>query len=175
MMIDKADNLLGVCERTFQALANICLIIMLVANMAQITSRAVIDQGISMVFPWTVFLFSWAVFFGFFVLYRQGGDITVDFFVDRFGDKGRAAARHFVNLISVVLMGVMLWHGPQTLLQQIGDEIEIVQLDRWVQTLPLFLSCILVTLNSVLDTAKAFRGDAEPVFVKGLDAEDDPA
>ncbi len=175
MLIDKADYLMGVCERTFQTLANSCLIIMLVANMAQIATRAILDQGISMVFPWTVFLFSWAVFFGFFVLYRQGGDITVDFFVDRFGEKGRTAARHFVNVITIVLMGVMLWHGPQTLLQQVGDEIELVELDRWVQTFPLFLSCILVALNSFLDTAKALRGDPEPVFVKGLDPENDPA
>ena len=57
---------------------------------------------------------------------------------------------------------------------QVGDEIELVELDRWVQTLPLFLSCILVTLNSLLDTAKAFRGDPETVFIKGLDAEDGP-
>jgi TRAP-type C4-dicarboxylate transport system permease small subunit len=175
MLIDRIDQLLGICERGFQALANTCLIIMLAINMLQILSRAIIDQGISMVFPWTVFLFCWSVFFGFFVLYRQGGDITVDFFVDRFGYKGRTAARHFVNFIAVALMGVMLWHGPQTLLQQIGDEIEIVALDRWVQTVPLFLSCFLVTLNSLLDSFKAMRGDPERVFVKGLDDEVDPA
>ena len=127
---------------------------MLVINMVQITSRAVFDLGISLVFPWTVFLFCWSVFFAFFVLYRQGGDITVDFFVDRFGEGGRNFSRHFVNVITLLLMGVMLWHGPQTLLQQIGDEIEIVELDRWVQTLPLFLSCILIAANSILDTAK---------------------
>ncbi|MGY8992996.1 MAG: TRAP transporter small permease, partial [Rhodospirillales bacterium] len=108
-------------------------------------------------------------------LYRQGGDITVDFFVDRFGKMGRTVARHFVNFITVTLMMVMLWHGPQTLLQQVGDELEIVELDRWIQTLPLFLSCILVTINSILDTAKAMRGDPERVFIKGLEDETSPS
>jgi TRAP-type C4-dicarboxylate transport system permease small subunit len=175
MLIDRIDHLLGVCERTFQALANSCLIIMLIGNMVQISSRAIFDLGISMVFPWTVFLFVWAIFFGFFVLYRQGGDITVDFFVDRFGKMGRTVARHFVNFITVTLMMVMLWHGPPTRLQQVGDELEIVELDRWIQTLPLFLSCILVTINSILDTAKAMRGDPERVFIKGLEDETSPS
>ncbi len=172
-MIDRIDNVMLFFQRMFLALANICLIIMLVINMTQITTRAVLDMGISWVFPWTVFLFCWSIFFGFFVLYRIGGDITVDFFVDRFGSVGRTVARHFVNLSTVVLMVVMLWHGPQTIMQQFGDEIEIVELDRWVQTLPLFLSCVLVLVNAMLDTAKAFRGDPEPVFTKSIDDEDE--
>ena len=43
-----------------------------------------------------------------------------------------------------------------------GDVIEIVNLERWWQTFPLFLSCILVLVNTLLDTAKALRGDPEP-------------
>ncbi len=153
---------MAVCEHAFLVLANCCLIIMLVANMLQITSRALFDQGIILVFSWTVFLFSWSVFFGFFVIYRQAGDITVDFFIDRFGDKGRMVSRYFCNAIIVVLMSIMLWHAPQTLIQQWGDVIEIVELDRWVQTLPLFFSCALILVNILLDTAKAMRGDPEP-------------
>ncbi|MDP6788834.1 MAG: TRAP transporter small permease subunit [Rhodospirillales bacterium] len=161
-MIDRIERVMGVCERAFLVLANICLIIMLIGNMAQITTRAVFDQGIILVFPWTVFLFSWSVFFGFYVIYRQAGDITVDFFIDRLGDKGRKVSRYFVNAVVVFLMAIMLWHGPQTLMQQAGDVIEIVELDRWVQTLPLFFSCALVMVNMLLDTAKAMRGDPEP-------------
>ncbi|MBM09589.1 MAG: hypothetical protein CMF69_08440 [Magnetovibrio sp.] len=175
MLIDRTEYLLGVCERIFHSLANTCLIIMLVINMLQISSRAIFDKGIALVFPWTVFFFCWSVFFGFFVLYRQGGDITVDFFVDRFGQVGQLISRHFVNLITIILMGVMLWHGPQTLLQQIGDEIEIVELDRWVQTFPLFLSCVLVMVNMLLDTCKAFRGEPEIRFTTSIDTlQEDP-
>ena len=161
-MIDRIERVMGVCERVFLVLANSCLIIMLIGNMTQITSRALFDKGIALVFPWTVFFFSWAVFFGFYVIYRQAGDITVDFFIDRLGDKGRKFSRYFVNVIIVGLMVIMLWHGPQTLTQQAGDVIEIVELDRWVQTLPLFFSCALVLVNMLLDTAKAMRGDPEP-------------
>ena len=161
-LIDRIERLMGVCERVFLVLANTCLIIMLVGNMAQITTRALFDEGIILVFSWTVFFFSWSVFFGFYVIYRQAGDITVDFFIDRFGDKGRLISRYFVNAIIVLLMSIMLWHAPQTLMQQAGDVIEIVELDRWVQTLPLFFSCALVLANILLDTAKAMRGDPEP-------------
>lgn len=159
---------MGVCERVFLVLANSCLVIMLVGNMGQVTTRALFDKGIQLVFPWTVFFFSWAVFFGFFVIYRRGGDITVDFFVDRFGDKGRKVSRYFANAIIVFLMSIMLWHGPQTLAQMAGDVIEIVDLERWWQTFPLFLSCILVLINTLLDTAKALRGDSEPPSAHSL-------
>ena len=44
-----------------------------------------------------------------------------------------------------------------------------------MQTLPLFLSCILVTANSMLDTAKAFRGDPEVSFTKSIEKLEDDA
>ena len=65
-------------------------------------------------------------------------------------------------------MLIMLWHGPQTLAQMVGDVIEIVDLARWWQTFPLFLSCILVLINTLLDTAKALRGDSEPPSAHSL-------
>ena len=155
------DRLLGVCERLFLVLANACLGIMLVINMANIASRALFDKGIQWVFPWSVVLFVWMTFFGFFVLYRMRRDITVDFLVDRIGPSARFATRLLVNFIILMLMGIMLWHGPQILASQAGD-IEMVGLERFWMSVPLFLSCILISINFILDTVYAFQGEPEP-------------
>ena len=155
------DRLLGVCERLFLVLANTCLGIMLVINMANIASRALFDKGIQWVFPWSVVLFVWMTFFGFFVLYRMRRDITVDFLVDRIGPSARFATRLLVNFIILMLMGIMLWHGPQILASQAGD-IEMVGLERFWMSVPLFLSCILISVTFVLDTVYAFQGEPEP-------------
>ena len=155
------DRLLGVCERLFLVLANACLGIMLVINMANIASRALFDKGIQWVFPWSVVLFVWMTFFGFFVLYRMRRDITVDFLVDRIGPSARFATRLLVNFIILMLMGIMLWHGPQILASQAGD-IEMVGLERFWMSVPLFLSCILISITFILDTVYAFHGEPEP-------------
>jgi len=154
---DRVERLLGVCERLFWVIANTCLLLMLAANMLQIARRAIFDKGIPLVFPWTVFLFVWMCFFGWFVVYRHASDITVDFLIDRVGDGARKVTRYFVNLLVIALMVVLVWHGPQVLSQQIGDVIELVELERWVQTLPLFLSSILIMIHAAMDIWLASR------------------
>ncbi len=157
-IVHTVDRVLGLIERLFLVLANLCLIAMLLANMSQIASRAIWDKGIALVFPWTVFLFCWMCFFGFFVVYRQSADITVGFIIDRLGEVGRRASRIGVNLIILLLMGIMLWHAPQTLRLQLGDIIELVELERWIQTFPLFISCALIFIDACIDLALASAG-----------------
>ena len=160
-VVDRVDRLLDVCERVFLVLANTCLAVMLAINMVNISSRAVFDKGIQWVFPWSVVLFVWMTFFGFFVLYRMRRDITVDFFVDRIGPSARFATRLLVNVIILMLMAVMLWHAPQILASQAG-EIEMVAIDRYFMSVPLFLSCALISVTFTIDTIRALRGEPEP-------------
>ncbi len=157
-MVAQVERLLAVCERVFWAIANICLLLMLAANMLQIARRAIFDKGIPLVFPWSVFLFVWMCFFGWFVVYRHASDITVDFLIDRLGEGAHKATRYFANLLIIALMIVLLWHGPQVLSQQIGDVIELVELERWVQTLPLFISSALIMVHAAVDIRLASQG-----------------
>ena len=125
-----------------------------------------LDKGILWVFPWSVVIFVWMSFFGFFVLYRMRRDITIDFVHDRLGPAWQLALRLFVNFVIVVLMGVMLWHAPEIIARQVG-EIEMVllfghQVERYVMSVPLFVSCALILLNYVVDTVYAVAGRVTP-------------
>ncbi len=161
-LIDTIDRLLGVCERLFLVLANTCLLVMLAINVANIAQRAVIDVSIQWVFPWSVVLFVWMTFFGFFVIYRRKKDITVDFVIDRTPPQVQKAARVMVDAIVILLMAIMLLHAPKILSIQVG-EIEMVGLERYSLSVPLFISCFLILLNFVVDIANTFReGDAAP-------------
>ncbi len=155
-MINAIDRLLGVCERLFLVLANTCLIVMLTINVANIAQRAVIDVSIRWVFPWSAVLFVWMTFTGFFVIYRRKKDITVDFVIDRLGAGAQKVARLMVDVIVILLMAIMLWHAPKILSMQVG-EIEMVGLERYSMSVPLFVSCFLILLNFVVDIAKTFR------------------
>ena len=158
--VDLIDRLLGVCERVFHVLANTCLAIMLGLNIANIVIRGITDKGITWVFPWTVVFFVWMTFFGFFVLYRKRRDITIDFIIDHLGAWASFASRLLVNAIVLVLMTVMLWHAPAIYEQQVG-EIEMVGLERYTMSTPLFVSCALIFINFVVDTVRAFAGQPE--------------
>ena len=160
-IVDLIDRLLGVCERVFLVFANACLAIMLAINMVNISSRALFDKGLQWVFPWSVVLFVWMTFFGFFVLYRMRRDITVDFFVDRIGPTARFASRLLANFIILALMAVMLWHAPQILNLQAG-EIEMVGIERYFMSVPLFISCALIAVTFFIDSIRALRGEEEP-------------
>jgi|TARA_B100001964_G_scaffold193914_1_gene217266 TRAP-type C4-dicarboxylate transport system permease small subunit len=160
-IVDLVNRLLGVCERLFHVLANVCLAVMLGLNIVNIALRAITDKGITWVFPWTVVLFVWMTFFGFFVLYRKRRDITVDFLVDRLGAWADFASRLLVNSIVLVLMSVMLWHAPAIYEQQVGT-IEMVGLERYTMSTPLFVSCVLIFIDFVIDTIYAVAGRQKP-------------
>jgi TRAP-type C4-dicarboxylate transport system permease small subunit len=159
-LIEALERALGQCERLFLALANLCLAIMLFANMANIASRALFDKGIIYVFPWSIVLFVWMTFLGFFVVYRRGKDITVDFLIDRLGDRARLASRLLVDVLVIGLMLVMLAQAPHIIRSQVGT-IEMVGLERYSLSVPLFVTAALIALDFALDMIKAMLGYPE--------------
>lgn len=159
-LIARVDRALGLCERLFLALANACLAVMLFANMANIASRALFDKGIVWVFPWSVVLFVWMTFLGFFVVYRRGKDITVDFLIDRLGAGARMASRLLVDALVIGLMLVMLYQAPHTIRGQVGV-IEMVGLQRYTMSIPLFVTAALIAVDFLLDMVKAVMGRPE--------------
>ena len=159
-LIARIERALALCERLFLAIANLCLAIMLVANMANIASRALFDKGIIYVFPWSIVLFVWMTFFGFFVVYRRGKDITVDFLIDRLGDRARLASRLLVDVLVISLMLVMLAQAPHIIRSQVGT-IEMVGLERYSLSVPLFVTAALIALDFALDMIKAVLGHPE--------------
>ena len=159
-MIAVANRILLWCERLFLTLANLLLGLMLVINFLNIASRFFFDQGLVWVFPLTAVMFVWMTFLGFFVVYRQGRDITVDVLIDRLGARGRRIARVAVDLAVLGLLGVVLAEAPALLARQVGN-IEMVGLQRYWLSVPFFASCLLIAIHFVLDLIEALRGVPE--------------
>ena len=158
---------LVIVERVFFALANTCLIAMLAINALNIAWRGVFDQSLNFVWPWTSLLFVWMSFFGFAVVYRRGKDITVDFFVDLAGPKARRITRVLSDLIVIALMLLLLIEAPRTLESQVGD-MELIELQRYWMSVPLFASALVVGLHFVSDLIQAVAGVPERVKHEGV-------
>jgi TRAP-type C4-dicarboxylate transport system permease small subunit len=146
--------------------ANLCLFLMLVGTAATILLRP-LDISFYWLWPWTMQVFVWMSFIGFFVVYRRGKDIAVDFVMRRLGSFAMAASRWFVILVVLLVIGVILMEMPVILESQVGVIDGVMtpwgeELERYTLSIPLAASCLLIVVNALLDAAKAWLGWPEP-------------
>lgn len=151
------DYFLTWSATVFVVLGNICLGILLIINIVNITSRLLLHEGIAWIFAWSVVLFVWMVFLTLFVIYRTKKDITVDFLVERLGTEWRFASRLLVSVFTLTLMGAILWQGPRIIDSQVGD-IQMVGIPRYAMSIPLFVSCALTFVDAIVESFFAFYG-----------------
>lgn len=169
-VIARVEQALGSAERLFHFLANFCLAAMLAINTANIFWRELTGISLKFVWPWTLLLFVWMTFFGFFVIYRRSKDITVEYFVDLAGPWARLATRLLSDAVCAGMMLLMLVEAPVTLSNQVGD-MELIPLQRYWMSVPLFLASALLLVHFILDAAKALNGEPEPRKDYSVDAE----
>ena len=166
-LIRALDRFLGICEHAFLLLANGCLAVMLADNMINMTIRAVFDTSIVQVWPMTMLLFVWSIYLGLYVLYRRNKDITVNFLVLRLEPAARRRIALLVYLLTIGFMAVMVVATWQYLPMQAGL-LELIDVPRWVQSVPLLASCALILLNAVVEAADLIvSGDAPGTRVAG--------
>ena len=159
-LIRALDRFLAFWERVFLLLANGCLAIMLIANMINMAVRAMFDTSFVQVWPWTMLLFVWSLYLGFYVLYRRSKDVTVNFLVLRLTPALRRGIQLLVHLLVLGIMAVMVLATWQYLPLQAGV-LELVGLPRWVQSVPLLASSALILLNALVQAADlVVSGDA---------------
>ena len=117
--IEVIDGALDGLSRWFLVAANVCLVLMLAGTAATIVLRP-FDVSYYWIWPWTMQLFVWMSFIGFFVVYRQGKDIAVDFVVMRMGGRAPEISRWFVDVVILLVTGAMLWQMPTIFESQVG-------------------------------------------------------
>lgn len=164
----------GICT-LFLFLANASLALMLVGTAATIVLRP-FDVSFYWIWPWTMQVFVWMSFFGFYVIYRKNKDIAVDFLIRKFGDGAMTVTRYFVAAVTIIVTGLMLIEAPGVLASQIGDIEGVItpwgtELERYTLSVPLFVSTFLVFLNACLDVVKAIGGVPEELQSHSLDPE----
>jgi TRAP-type C4-dicarboxylate transport system permease small subunit len=152
--------------RLFLILANICLVLMLFGTAATIVLRPL---GLSFywIWPWSMQVFVWMSFLGFFAVYRRGKDISVDFVMRKLGPAAMYVSRIFVALVVLAVVGIILVQMPTILESQVGVIDGVLtpwgtELERYTLSIPLGISCVLIFINALLDLAKALLGWPEP-------------
>ena len=137
---------------------------MLIGTAATIVLRP-LNISYYWIWPWTMQFFVWMSFIGFFVVYRLGKDIAVDFIVLRLGATAMTISRVFVDLVILAVMGAILAQMPTIFESQVGVIDGVMtpwgELERYTLSIPLAISCVLIFLNTVADLGKAWLGIPE--------------
>ncbi|MEM7021044.1 MAG: TRAP transporter small permease subunit [Pseudomonadota bacterium] len=165
-LVVAVDAVLEGISRVFHVAANLCLLLMLAGTAATIVLRPL---GLSFywIWPWSMQVFVWMSFIGFYVVYRKGKDISVDFVMRKIGPGAMYASRIFVAFVILAVIGVILVQMPTILESQVGVIDGVLtpwgtELERYTLSIPLGVSCVLIFVNTLLDLAKAFLGWPEP-------------
>jgi len=148
-------------EKCCKVLAVLSLGIMFLINLLNISSRALFHYSFVWVFPLTLFLFIWMTFFGAFVIYRQKREITVDFIYGLFPEIGRLWISVVCNILMIALLLLLLSTAPRLIRSQMSA-IQVLQIPRYLQAVPLFLFCIGAAFNFIQDTIYLVREKKAP-------------
>ena len=95
-------------DRLFLIMANGCLAVTVVANAVNILWRGILDEAIVLVWPWSMTLFVWGAFLGFFVLYRRKKDVVVLVLLQMLSERHRRALGVVVHLCVFAIMAPIL-------------------------------------------------------------------
>ena len=155
------EKILFAFEKFCRITAVLCLGAMFLTNALNIASRAVFNYSFVWVFPLTLFLFIWMTFFGAFVIYRLKREITVDFIYGLLPEIGRVWVTIICNILMMALLVLLLWTAPRLIRSQ-SSPIQVLQIPRYLQVIPLYLFSVATFLNFLKDTVILIRKRKTP-------------
>jgi TRAP-type C4-dicarboxylate transport system permease small subunit len=158
-MINFFALLLDRLSRLHVALICAALILMLALNTWNILWRSIYDTEPGPILPWTMVLFVWMIFLGFFPLLHEGRDVSLEYFKNRLGTKGQSLLEWLADLCALFTTGVILSQSVEAISSQVG-RIPMVGFDRYWLSLPLILSCAFIFLDVIVRRlARPSRGN----------------
>lgn len=155
-----AERILDLVARVFEWTCIGVLAVMLTINAGNIASRAVLDQPLNWVWPWTMVLFLWWVMLAFYPLYRRRKDVSIYIVLKFLGPMARRMLGVFVHLAILAAAGLLLYTIPERLASSRGL-IEIVALPREVLIYPLLFSSLPIFLDALVALIAIAAGKEE--------------
>ena len=152
-------------EKICKVIAVLCLGIMFLTNIFNILLRGLFNYSFVWIFPLTIFLVMWMTFFGAYVIYRQKREITVDFIYNRLPENWRKVTTLVSNILMIGLMLLILVHAPKLIYAQLGP-LQVLRVPRYFQAVPLFLFCVVLSLDFLHETVKLIQGEKSTYTVK---------
>ncbi len=130
--------------------AELLLALMLAINIVNVALRNLGFGSLLWVSSWTGVMMVWSVFLAFFPMYRRGMDISLTFFVGRFGPGPNRVFQMIAAVCGIVVCGVLVAELPQILARQRGV-MELVGLQRYWLSLPMVAASALIVVHFAVE------------------------
>lgn len=139
---------LGYISRLFLALTVGLLATMLAINVVNIALRNILGSGFTWVFEYTQLFFVWGSFLVLFVIYHNKRDIVVYYFVQKMPVHIQNILSYLVYGVVLLVTGVILSQFFVILETQVGYLSDLIEFPRYWLSIPLFVSCALIFIDT---------------------------
>ncbi|MDH4571754.1 TRAP transporter small permease subunit [Salinicola acroporae] len=161
-LVAGADRALWTLGGVCLWLCNLCLLAMLALTAATFLLRP-FDVSVWWFWPWTMVLFIWLSFFGFFAIYARLKDVRIDFLAKRLGQAGDIVSRLLSDAVGLGVSVILVQQAPTVMASAAGFVEGVMlpwggELPRQALFVPLFISSALVALTALVDIAKCCVG-----------------
>ncbi|MBA7523607.1 hypothetical protein ES705_15734 [subsurface metagenome] len=153
----KYKKILDIIYRIESFVIIIFLAIMVGINVLEIVTRVLLKNSFVWVYPINLLLFNWMVFIGIAVVFYRKENITIELFVRLLPSN----YQRYVNiLINFAVMGffIFLLIKVPVLMEMQTQKLQIIQIPRYFQSLPLFIGSFSVLLVIFYDTLIVIKG-----------------
>ncbi|MEO1987258.1 MAG: TRAP transporter small permease subunit [Martelella sp.] len=154
-MIVYVSKFLDRISDLFVALICAGIAVMTVINGFNIIWRAVFDSEPGPILPWTVAIFIWTVFLGFFPMVHEGRDVSLEYLRERVSAPALLAMDVVTDLIMLIVALLIFSQVGKIISMQVGT-VPLVGFERYWLSVPLFVSCGFIALEVALRLLKRF-------------------
>lgn len=165
--VHRADLFFWNLGGVFIFICNLCLLLMFLLTAVTFLIRP-FDLSAYWIWPWTMVLFVWLSFFGFFAMYVRLKDVRMDLVAEKLGPRGMVFTRLLTNVVALAICGTLLIEFPRVMATSRGfvDGAMLPnghELPRQILSIPLFISVALISCSAFVDVAKMLLGLPENV------------
>lgn len=136
-----------------------CLAVMVTIAFINVVTRYFLRYSMAFTEELTLYLFVWVVMLGTSIAFREGTNMAVTFFYNRFGLRTKKCLEALGALLSVVFFVVLAYFGVLEVIDefQMGAMTEAIELPVWLFTGAIPVASVFTILRVLLRTRNEFK------------------
>ena len=136
-----------------------CLAVMVTIAFINVVTRYFLRYSMAFTEELTLYLFVWVVMLGTSLAFREGTNMAVTFFYNRFGSRVRKTLEIFGAILSIIFFVVLAYFGVIEVIDefQMGAMTEAIELPVWLFTGAIPIASVFTVFRIVIHTRNDFK------------------
>lgn len=146
-----------------EVVGTVSLAIMVTIAFINVLTRYFFRYSMAFTEELTLYLFVWATLMGACIAFREGNNIAVSFFYDRFGGRARKVFDILSAALSLTFFAVLCYYGVLEVMDEImmDAKTEAIELPIWWFTSAMPIASVLIMIRILIRTRMALSASVE--------------